>query len=94
MPVAIEMEFEGATLDQYRQVMELMGLEDGGQAPPGALFHWASATDGGLRVVDVWESREAFEKFAQEQIGPYTAQAGIEGEPSMTFHDVDGYVRA
>ena len=94
MAVAIEMEFDGATLEQYEQVMQLMGLEIGGQAPPGALFHWAAATDSGLRVVDVWESREAFDRFAEEQIGPYTAQAGIDGPPAMTFHDVHGYVHA
>ena len=94
MPVAVEMEFEGATLDQYDQVMELMGLEKGGQAPPGALFHWAAETDGGLRVVDVWESREAFDRFAEEQIGPHTATAGIEAPPSMTFREVHGYVHA
>jgi hypothetical protein len=40
-----------------------------------------------MRVVDVWESREVFDKFAQEQIGPYTAEVGI-GEPSMTYYDV------
>jgi hypothetical protein len=94
MPVAIEMSFESATLDQYDRAMELMGLENGGQAPPGALFHWAAATDSGLRVVDVWESREAFDRFAEEQIGPHTAAAGIEGQPEMTFRDVHGYVRA
>ena len=94
MPVAVEMDFEGATLDQYDKTMELMGLENGGQAPPGALFHWAAEVDGGLRVVDVWESREAFERFAEEQIGPQTAAAGIEAPPSMTFHEVHGYVHA
>jgi hypothetical protein len=94
MPVAVEMDFEGATLDQYDQVMALMGLEKGGKAPPGALFHWAAASDSGFRVVDVWESREAFDAFAEEQIGPCTAQVGIEGPPAMTFRDVHGYVRA
>ena len=94
MPVAIEMDFEGATLEQYERTMELMGLENGGQAPPGALFHWAAETDSGLRVVDVWESRETFDRFAEEHIGPKTAEAGIEGPPAMTFHDVHGWVHA
>ena len=92
MPVAVEMDFEGATLDQYEQVMELMGLEKGGQAPPGALFHWAAETDTGLRVVDVWETRDAFDRFAEEQIGPHTATAGFESPPQMVFHDVHGWV--
>ena len=92
MAVAIELEFEGATLDQYDKTMELMGLEPGGQGPPNALFHWVTETGSGIRVVDVWESREAFDEFAQQEIGPKTAEAGIEGEPRMTFHEVHNYV--
>ncbi len=94
MAVAIVMDFEGATLEQYDRAMELMGLEPSGQAPSNALFHWVTETDNGIRVVDVWESRDAFEAFAEEQIGPQTAAAGIEAPPSMTFHDVHNYVRA
>ena len=91
MAVAIEMKFSGATLDQYDQVIELMGLQSG-NIPPGAISHWVSETDDGLRIVDVWESREVFDKFAQEQIGPYTAQAGITGPPEMTYRDVHNYL--
>jgi hypothetical protein len=42
-----------------------MGLRSGGQHP-GALFHWATKSDSGVRVTDVWESNEQFERFAQE----------------------------
>jgi hypothetical protein len=92
MAVAIEMEFEGATLEQYEQVMELMGLEPGGDAPPNALFHWVTETDSGLHIVDVWETREAFDQFAEEQIGPHSATAGFPSPPQMTFHEVHNYV--
>jgi hypothetical protein len=91
MPVAIEMKFPGATLDQYDQVIELMGLQSG-NIPPGAISHWVSETDDGLRIVDVWESREVFDKFAQEQIGPYTAQVGITGQPEMTYRNVHNHL--
>jgi len=86
--VAVEMNFKGATLEQYDQVLELMGLAHGEPVPPGAIFHWAAATDDGLRVVDVWETREQFDQFAQEKIGPYSQQVGIPGPPEMTYHDV------
>ena len=88
MAVAIEMNFKGATLEQYDEVLKLMGLDGGAPAPPGAIFHWAAKTDDGLRVVDVWESRDVFDKFAAEQIGPYSAQVGIPGPPEMTYYDV------
>ena len=93
MAVAVEMDFKGATLDQYDQVIELMGLQSG-QAPPNALFHWVARTDDGLRVVDVWETKEAYEQFAQEQIGPYSQQVGIPGPPEITYYDVHNIIKA
>jgi hypothetical protein len=89
MAVAIEMDFKGATLEQYDEVLKLMGLDDPSAPPPnGALFHWAAKTDDGLKVVDVWETREQFDRFAQEQIGPYSQQAGFPGPPETTYHEV------
>jgi len=73
MAVGVVMDFDGATLDQYDEVCKLMGLTPGGKGPSGALSHWATKTDGGFRVTDVWQSRDQFDKFAQEQIGPLSA---------------------
>jgi hypothetical protein len=91
MAVAIEMWFRGATPAQYDEVIELMGLT-GGNIPPGAIFHWVANTDDGLRIVDVWESREAFDRFADEQIGPNSQQAGITEPPEMTYRDVHNHL--
>jgi hypothetical protein len=93
MAVAIEMNFKGATLDQYNEVMKLMSLDDGTRpAPPGAIFHWVAQTDDGIRVVDVWETKEQFEKFAQDEIGPYTQQVGFPGPPETTFRNVHKFL--
>jgi hypothetical protein len=88
--VAVVMDFEGGTLDQYDQVVQAMGLTRGGPTPPNALFHWVTETDSGLRVTDVWETREAFDAFAQEQIGPQTQTVGLP-QPSTTFHEVHNH---
>jgi hypothetical protein len=88
MAVAYEMRFEGATLEQYDRVMELMGLDQGDTSPDGAVFHWAAATDDGIIVVDVWESDEQFDQFAAEKIGPFSAQVGITAEPLITRYEV------
>ncbi len=92
MPVAIEMDFPGATLAQYDQIIEKMGTTPGGPVPPGAIFHWVSQTDEGLRVVDVWETQEAFDRFAEEQIGPYSREVGITEPPQMRVHDVHNHL--
>ena len=71
-----------------------MHFERAGAGAPGGLFHWVTLTDEGLMVTDVWESKELFEQFAHEQIGPYTAQAGITGPPELTYHEVYNYLTA
>ena len=88
MAVAFEMRFAGATLEQYDRVMELMGLSQGDTSPEGAVFHWCAKTDDGIVVVDVWETDEQFNEFAKEQIGPFTQQAGIAGQPVVTRYEV------
>lgn len=91
MAVAIEMIFDGATVEQYDQICQKMGLTPGGPGPEGAISHFCTATDSGLRIVDVWETREQFDTFAQEQIGPFSAEAGITAPPAMSFYDVHNY---
>ena len=79
MAVGVVIQFSGGTTAQYDQVIEKMGFTPGGTGAPGCLFHWITDTPDGLRVTDVWATREQFDSFAQEQIGPFTQEAGIPG---------------
>lgn len=88
---AFEMFFSGGTIEQYEQVITKMGFEHHGKGPPGAVFHWVTKTDDGLKVVDVWESPEQFQAFADSQIGPFSAEVGL-GEPEITMHPVHNYL--
>ena len=92
MAVAIEMNFKGATLEQYDQVLDLMGLAAGIPAPPGALFHWCAKTDDGMHIVDVWETQEQFDAFAAAQIGPFSQQVGIPNAPETRVYEVHNYL--
>ena len=94
MAIGVQLDFNGATLDQYDEVVAKMGFEPGGRGAPGGLFHWVTKTDNGIRVTDVWESREIFERFAQEQIGPLTAAVGLTSPPMITLFDVHNYLTA
>jgi hypothetical protein len=42
-------------------------------------------------MTDVWESREQFDRFAQEQIGPISAEVGVPGPPRSEYAEVHGY---
>jgi hypothetical protein len=92
MPIAAVMTFNGATLEQYNEALADMGFTPGGVAAPGALFHWSTALEGGLRVTEVWESQELFEAFARDQLGPAAAKAGITDPPEMAVYAVHNFL--
>lgn len=78
-----------ATEEQYRAVNDT--LETRSSPPAGLIVHTGGPIgDGELRVVDVWESREAFETFAAQRLGPAIAQVMGEGAPraSVEIHEL------
>ena len=92
MAVAVQLDFQGATLEQYDQVNERVGLLPGGPASPQELFHWVTKTDDGIRVVDVWESREAFETFGREKLTSIYSEVGIPHPPETQFFEIHNYL--
>jgi len=89
MAVALVLDFPGGTMDHYEKVVERMGL--GGRMAPGGLFHAAGIYEGGLRVVDVWEDRDRFMRFAEEQIRPHTQAVGLPEPTIRVMFDVDEF---
>jgi hypothetical protein len=94
MAVAVVIEFPGGTTEQYDEVIAKMGFTPGGKGAPGGLFHWVTMTDDGPRITDVWESREAFEKFTEVKTGPITAEVGVPGPPKITVYEIYNYLTA
>ena len=75
MAVGVFMEFPGVTREQYEQLVEDLALSG---PPEGELIHVCGPTsDGGWRTVDVWDSQEAFERFANELLMPRAQARGF-----------------
>ena len=74
MAIVVIQEFSNTTLEQYNDVTERLSL--GGNSPAGNLFHAAGMADGGLCVVEVWESENAHHSFLGT-LGPITQSMGI-----------------
>jgi hypothetical protein len=92
MAIAVQLDLHGATLEQYDRINEEFGLLPGGPASRSEIFHWVAATDNGVRVVDVWESREAFDAFAREKLAPILQEVGVPQPPEMQFFEVHNYL--
>ena len=55
--------------EMYDKVNEKVGLS--GNEPEGLIAHTIGQDDAGKwRIVDVWESREAYDRFTEERLRP------------------------
>jgi hypothetical protein len=59
------------TADVYARIMKGVGAEP----PAGCLMHAVAQIEGGLRYIDIWESREACDQFLEERVHPVLAAA-------------------
>jgi hypothetical protein len=69
------------TPEQGDAVMRELGLSD--RPAPGQVFHVEGPIDGGVRVVDVWESEEVFGQYVQERLMPALERVGIQVPKDM-----------
>jgi hypothetical protein len=85
MPEAIIWEFDGVGRAEYEAVNEKLGIDtegDGYDMPEGMLHHTGAEKPGGLVVFEVWESKEAQERFVNEQLMPALSAAGVTTQPT------------
>jgi hypothetical protein len=74
--MAIVMTMRWATIapEDYEAAREVVGWETD---PPAGGRHHIAWFDGGLNVVDVWDSEQEFQRFADERLMPGLAGAGL-----------------
>jgi len=81
--ITVTFDVPGMTAAHYDRIIARLEAAGAG-APPGRLAHIASPVAGGWRVVDVWESPAALERFAAT-LGPIVADVvGAPPEPAVT----------
>ncbi len=68
MAVILQIHWEGVTPRQYDDLSEKANWY--GDPPEGGIFHAAWFEKDGLHVFDVWESREHFHRFFENQVLP------------------------
>ena len=89
MAIAVELTYNGpgATAEAYQKILSEAGITPGGSHPdPECLFHWAAAIPQGLRVTDVWTSREKWDAFEASGL------PGKMGTPKINFFEVVNYL--
>jgi hypothetical protein len=86
MATVMSMLWPGMSLENYDDAAEMVNLAE--KPPPGLLFHVAGATAEGLRIIDIWESQEDFERFRDATLAPMAQEFQLSGGPNVVFCEV------
>ena len=76
----------GATVEQYDQVSDKLGSDK----PDGVHAHIAGASDGGIRVIEVWDSTDHIDRYMQSGLAEAMQEAGIP-QPTITDFEVHNF---
>ena len=87
MAVVLVHQGAGLTRENYEEVVRRLSGKSRLESPSdwpveGLLVHAAGESDNSFRVVDVWESEEAVQRFG-EQLIPLLREVGVEAEPEI-----------
>jgi hypothetical protein len=85
---------EGVGTDMYDGVNAEMDVEN--NPPEGMIFHWVGEVDGKWTITDVWETREAHDRFREERLFPAIQKvSGMDPargpQPTLTEFAVHNY---
>ena len=84
MAVGMMIMTPGGTKEQYDQVNEKMWGQSSVPAekmPEGLILHSAGPAEGGWYIYDVWESKEAFQRFFAGPLGKAVGEVFGDGPP-------------
>ena len=84
MTVSVSFVAQGMTRQDYDQASRALNQEP----HAGLLLHTVAVVEGGLQILDIWDSAEAFQAFAQNTLGPGLASMGFTEQPDITVHDL------
>ena len=82
MAVVSTLDVHGLTPEEYRAVMDELGVE---ARPEGGIYlHLTTPTDFGFRVVEIWDEKEGFDRFLERRLAPAGEAVGLEREMTIS----------
>jgi hypothetical protein len=87
MSVVVTAVAPGLDADMYEAVTDK--VMPGDQLPDGCQLHIAGPVEQGWRVITVWESREAFDRFREQKLLPAIREAAGDEAPPPAAPEVN-----
>jgi hypothetical protein len=83
MAVVLRFTFDGLTTDKYKKITDRLETVGAG-TPEGRLYHICFGDPNNLMISDIWESRQAFDRFG-ETVMPICREFGVEPSEPTEF---------
>ena len=83
MAVVLRFTFNGLTPDKYEKITDRLDKVGSG-APEGRLYHICFGDPNNLLISDIWDTREAFDRFS-EVVMPICRELGVEPSQPTEF---------
>jgi len=90
MAIGVIFSAAGVTQAQYDQVLK--EVMPGNKLAPGMLYHVGGPAQNGWRVFEVWESRDAMDRFFHDKLGAALQKANVNAQPE--FFEVHNLVQS
>ncbi|HUC21809.1 MAG TPA: hypothetical protein VMA73_03825 [Streptosporangiaceae bacterium] len=82
MAISVYINPASATAAQYDEIIRRLEAAGAGE-PAGRLYHACFGSGDKLQVFDIWESQQAFDKFAETMV-PIVQEVGLDlGQPMV-----------
>lgn len=80
---------EGLTPEEYRAVLDKMGVET--QPDAHIYLHLTAPLEDGFRVIEIWDNKEAFEGFLKNRLTPANEVLGIKHAAKITIRPLHNF---
>jgi hypothetical protein len=80
---------EGITPEEYRAVLDEMGVET--RLDAHIYLHLTAPIEGGFRVIEILDNKEAFQEFLKSRLGPANEALGIKRTASITIEPLHNF---
>jgi hypothetical protein len=86
MAICTRLRFNGGTPRQHESINAHLNVQV--DPPEGLILHASGPVEGGWAMLDVWESHEAFERFAETRALPARSVPEVPDIEEFSLRDV------
>jgi len=82
MTVVTTLDVNGLTAQEYRAVLDELGVETRPEA--GIYLHITTPIEAGFRIIEIWDEKSGFDRFVESRLVPANEAIGLQRQTDIT----------